>query len=855
MNNKFSTKLKTTATIILILLMASVTLIANVPVKAQNIQSGDSQPLLAGVTPDHFIESFAYLSFRPNPIGLDQIFTVNMWVNPSTTSGRRQMGYTVTITKPDGTKDVITMNSYHADSTAWFEYVADQVGTWTLKFDFPGGYFPAGLVWDPRTSSYLNYTESVYYTPCSDGPYKLTVQQEPVLSWPPSPLPTDYWTRPIEPEHREWWTIAGNYPWRGPGGGPTWDELYPNTNPYWSAQQAFTPWVQGANSAHIAWKLQGADAGIIGGDDGFESWPLGFSGGFYNPPSIVFQGRIYQTVTKPSPTGPSSQTYWQCIDIRTGELQWERPLYPGEAEPTVIEYGYSLGTVPGSLESVSAPLLLSISNGYLRKYDPFTGVMTLNVSIAPLTGSGGTYFMNGHVLGIQDRGAAAGAQRYRLINWTTMGTATNFTQRIVSNTTYARSSLPTLIDWNVGAGATVSGISIEGANVGQLIQGFNLQTGQSLWNNTFDEPPFSGSTAIADHGKVAIFSAYGYYVAYDLLSGKLAWKSETFDHPWGIFAGYNVQSAYGLLYRGTYAGFYAINWETGKIAWKYEAPALSPFESVSTNADGDTSLPFRAPAVVADGKVYVYNMRQSPPKPMGRGWEMHCINATTGEGIWKVMITGSTYNTPLNQMVVSDGYMVLGGVDGYTYVFGKGKSKTTVEAPLTAITLGQTVVLKGTVLDLSPAQPGTACVSKDSMALQMEYLHKQMPIAGIWGNETVTGIPVTLTAIDPNGNVVDIGTTTTNGYYGTFSFAWTPELEGEYEIMASFAGDDSYGSSSAATSIAVSAAPTTTVTPTQTPLTMPPFELYTVGSAIAIIIAIAIVGLLILRILRKRPLK
>jgi hypothetical protein len=37
---------------------------------------------------------------------------------------------------------------------------------------------------------------------------------------------------------------------------------------------------------------------------------------------------------------------------------------------------------------------------------------------------------------------------------------------------------------------------------------------------------------------------------------------------------------------------------------------------------------------------------------------------------------------------------------------------------------------------------------------------------------------------------------------------------------------------------------------TSTPITMPPFEVYTVGTGIAVIIAIAIVGLLILR---KRP--
>lgn len=406
-NGKKLFSLKITTSIILILMMTSAILIVMPiqPAKAQNIVSGDSQSLKSNVTPDHTIATRAFLSFRPNPVGMNQVILVNMWVNPSTTSGRRLMAFTVTITKPDGTKDVKTLDSYFADSTAWFEYIVDQVGTWKLKFDFPGGYFPAGLVWDYRSSTYLNYTESIYYKPASTSEQTLTVQQDQVMSWPSAPLPNDYWTRPVEPQNREWWTILGNVPWYGPGGGPAWDELYPNTNPYWNAQQGFTPWVQGPNSAHIVWKQLSADAGIIGSEEGIASWPFNFNGAYYNPPSIIFQGRIYQTTTKASPTGAGTQTYWQCIDIRTGALVWERPLYPGESEPTLIGYETTAGSVPGAQVKAGAPTLISISKGYLRKYNPFNGAMTFNTSIAPLTGSGGTYYMDNYVLGIQNIGS------------------------------------------------------------------------------------------------------------------------------------------------------------------------------------------------------------------------------------------------------------------------------------------------------------------------------------------------------------------------------------------------------------------------------------------------------------------
>ena len=119
----------------------------------------------------------------------------------------------------------------------------------------------------------------------------------------------------------------------------------------------------------------------------------------------------------------------------------------------------------------------------------------------------------------------------------------------------------------------------------------------------------------------------------------------------------------------------------------------------------------------------------------------------------------------LGQAVVADGYLSVSCSDGYQYVYGKGKTATTITAPDVSVPLGTAFTIKGTVLDQSPAQPNTPCVSKESMTTQMQYLHKQQPIGGIWGNETITGVPVTLTAIGLDGSFIDIGTVTTNGYY------------------------------------------------------------------------------------------
>lgn len=112
---------KVATTIILVLLMASVTLMA-MPAQAQvpNLNyTGGTLP--AGVTPDVTLDTIPYLSVSPNPIGLNEPLLVNIWVQPATQVNRAHTGYSVTFTKPDGPTETIgPMNSYCRDATSFF---------------------------------------------------------------------------------------------------------------------------------------------------------------------------------------------------------------------------------------------------------------------------------------------------------------------------------------------------------------------------------------------------------------------------------------------------------------------------------------------------------------------------------------------------------------------------------------------------------------------------------------------------------------------------------------------------------------------------------------------------------------
>ncbi len=237
--------------------------------------------------------------------------------------------------------------------------------------------------------------------------------------------------------------------------------------------------------------------------------------------------------------------------------------------------------------------------------------------------------------------------RYRLINWTTLGTSTNFASRVTGNISWPISNVPNTIDYNVNIAASVVNWQRAGVYYGINVTGISLSTGQVLWTKTIYDAQYSGSTDIADHGKIATLTLNQGFFAFDLSTGNLAWQSEPMDYPWDAagFGGYSVQSAYGLLYRQGYSGIYAFDWDTGKVVWKYEAPADYPYETPYVNEAGEGMYSWNIGANIADGKMYAYNTEHSATVPITRGWKFHCINATTGEKIWAVAIPGACIQT------------------------------------------------------------------------------------------------------------------------------------------------------------------------------------------------------------------
>jgi signal transduction histidine kinase len=127
----------------------------------------------------------------------------------------------------------------------------------------------------------------------------------------------------------------------------------------------------------------------------------------------------------------------------------------------------------------------------------------------------------------------------------------------------------------------------------------------------------------------------------------------------------------------------------------------------------------------------------------------------------------------------------------------------------------------------------------------MEYIYQQKPRP-----MDVTGVPVTISVVDSNGNYREIGaaTTDTDGYY---SYAWQPDIEGKYVVYASFTGSKAYWPSHAVTSFVVDPAAATPAPTQQAQTSMA--DTYILPGIAAIIVVLVIGFVATILVLRRRP--
>jgi outer membrane protein assembly factor BamB len=384
---------------------------------------------------------------------------------------------------------------------------------------------------------------------------------------------------------------------------------------------------------------------------------------------------------------------------------------------------------------------------------------------------------------------------------------------------------------------------------------YSVKDGHELWHSDFSGIFVPGSTLwdffgpIKD-GVMTVFDKNtARWWAFNDNTGEKIWGPTTpYENAWDLFP--NGIIAYGKLYAGTYAGrLYCHDMKTGNLQWTYTLPL-----SGSDTPYGDYPLSANSLSSgisVADGKLYAVTGEHTPNSPYWLGGAMYCINASTGDLVYKT--PGWWSDSP----AIADGYALDHNCyDGTIYCFGKGQTAVTVMAPDTAVTLDDSIVIKGTVMDQSPGtmdyagnqlnSKGSPAIADAYMTQWMEYLYQQKTMPN-----NATGVPVSIDVIDANNNFRHIGTATSD-ITGAYSLMWKPDIPGKYTLIASFAGSESYWPSSSETSfgVEIGATPAPTAVAQTGLATTSDLMTYMAVGVIAIIIAIAIGFALVLR---KRP--
>ena len=345
--------------------------------------------------------------------------------------------------------------------------------------------------------------------------------------------------------------------------------------------------------------------------------------------------------------------------------------------------------------------------------------------------------------------------------------------------------------------------------------------------------------------------------AYNSRTGAKMWTSKL-QTPYGdgtpnVYDNFGISNAFigtKLLWYGLGGDIWCQDATTGKQLWYTNTTTLIGNPGIETPYDVWPLWVFSSPGYTSDVAYLTIGHEYNPP--LFHGAQMLAVNLTDGSLVWNEL------GMYIRSTAIADNVMLsLNAYDNQIYAFSKGPSTMTVSAPSVGVTTDAPITITGTVMDISAGSTqsavalnfpnGIPCVSDASQSRWMEYVYQQQPIP-----QNATGVPITISVLDSNNNYRTIGTTTSD-IYGSFGFTWTPDIPGKFTIIASFAGSNSYYPSSASTYMSAStpaATPAPTVTAQANLATTSDLMLYIVGAAIAIIIAIAIVGVLMIR---KRP--
>ncbi len=812
----------------------------------------------------------AYIGATPNPVGVGQETLLHIGIMQQLSLVQQGWeGLTVTVEKPDGTTE--TLGPFRTDSTGGtgYAYIPEEEGEYILQTHFPEQVTTADNLapGSPAGTVMLD----------SDSPeLTLVVQADPIPIYPAHALPTEYWTRPIDQQLREWSPIAGSWLTTPPNSIANGNDDAPET-------------------AHILWKHPLVLGGLAGGDLGDVGTYIGdaYEGKFSS--SLIIQGvLIYRQFD--SIGGSNVENWAVAVDVHTGEKLWEKALHAyGDPAESVLSPSFGQIYYWDSFNAHGTHAYLFCTSGSnWHAFDPLTGRWLFTLEGVPsgtsLYGAKGEIIryqvnLNGGYMTMWNSSAVIDAYWGTNPNspnwgsWRPQGKIINATGtcRVTPATPLGLNgyqwnvSIPTgltgsaaeykIDDRLVGSdmvyqssyfGGTMGvsqirtwGISLEPSSAGRLLFDKVWNTPSAWANGNVSVSRTAGSI---DDGVITYWAKeLTHSVGISTKTGEKIW-GPTDSQNYLDYLGHRTYVAYGKFFSQGMSGIlYCYNASTGDLLWTYEAD--DSFNQVLWANQWHIR-----PLFFADGKLYMGTTEHSPVQPLTRGGPFVAVDCESGEEVFRA--DGLFRQTDWGGRAVI-GDSIIATMDTYdqqVYGIGKGPSATIVTAQPAVSTYGSSVLLTGMVTDISPGTDelalqkrfpnGVPAVSDESMSDWMLYVHKQFERPS-----DILGVDVVITVLDPNGNVYDVATATSDSS-GSYSTVFTPLVPGKYTIIASFTGSKAYYGSFAQTAINVEEAPAATAEPTPPPASMT--DTYVLGIGAGAIIAIIAIGMLIILMFRKR---
>jgi hypothetical protein len=802
------------------------------------------------------MQTFAFIGATPNPVGVGQEVLLHVGITQQLSNVNLGWeGLSVTITTPDGTTE--TLSNIRTDSTGGTgrTYIPTKVGNYTFQTHFPQQTMPTIVGSIPAGTTMLASDSRIL---------TLVVQQEAISYNPGVPLPTEYWTRPINSQFREWYTVSGS----------SWMSNEYNDAP---------------DTPHILWTKPLTNGGLVGGslgEVGSGATSVGMENGdAYEGKwqgSIILAGRLYYQDapgTLYAVATQGSPVLYHCVDLRTGEEYWAKTFLDNRT----LSFGQLFYWQSYNYQGTFAYLWVTVGSTWYA-FDPFTGDPRATITNVPsgtrMEGPRGeeyVYQVN------QEQGWMALWNMSALVSmagsWGSAFAGRTFNASATTSSGGLTTAAARAWAWNItipkGLPGSVRAVKLDDKVVGMNLEApglyrssaigvtgvnvwaFSLKSGQEghlLYNTTW-QAPANWANLTLTLSTTDIDSNIGLvrdkeectWVAFSLENGQYLWTSDPEYY-------LSIYSSRGTIYDGKlYASgmtglVYCYDLATGERLWTQDV--RDPYQAEILWSDNwpETLL------FAQGGKLYFFHSEHSANQPLPRGAPALCLNATTGEVLWRV--NGLFRKTDWGGgPIMGDSVIAMYNTyDQQVYAIGKGPSATTVMAPLTEITVGEKVIIQGTVTDASPGTEqtavklrfpnGVAAVSDDSVGEWMKYVYVDFPRPA-----NATGVEVTIDAVDPNNNFVHLGTATSDSS-GTFGFGWvTPDVPGKYTIIATFGGSGAYYPSFAETYAIVTEAPASTPSPTSTPVSMAEqyFMPMSVGMIIAIVVVIALLAMVLLR--------